>query len=68
MTQIEEQLKLQRDGAVKFGERIADQAIHYATRVRDLRRAMHRARYQLKVGKAAEAARTIEKALSDDDR
>jgi hypothetical protein len=68
VTQIEERLKLERDGAVKFGERIADQAIYYATKVRNLRRAMYRARYQLKVGKAAEAARTLEKALSDDDR
>jgi hypothetical protein len=58
----------ERNGAVRFGEKAVDQAMHYAFKVRDLRRAMYKARYQLKVGKTAEARQTIEKALADDDR
>jgi Tfp pilus assembly protein PilF len=55
-------------GAIKIGEISADRAIKLATRNTDLKRAMWRAIYQLRVGKTAEAKRTLEKAIAHDDR
>jgi hypothetical protein len=60
-------IERERDGAIKFGEKAVDQAMHYAFKVRDLRRAIQRARHLLKVGKPAEADKTLAMALIYDD-
>jgi len=68
MTPTEARLARERDGAMMFGEKSADIAIKQAFRIRDLRRAMYKARHQLKIGKTSEAAQTIDRALHHDDR
>jgi Tfp pilus assembly protein PilF len=53
-------------GAIKIGEISAARVIKLATKNTDLKRAMWRAIYQLRSGKAAEAKQTLEKAIADD--
>jgi Tfp pilus assembly protein PilF len=55
-------------GAIKIGEISAARAIKLAGRNTDLKRAMWRAIYQLRSGKAAEAKQTLEKAIANDSR
>jgi hypothetical protein len=68
MTPTEAKLASERDGAVRFGEKAVNISIKQAFRIRDLRRALYKARHQLNIGKTAEARQTIEKALAHDDR
>ena len=68
MTPTEKRLARERDGAKRFGEINADQVIMLACKNTDLTRAMWRAIHQLRVGKIAEARKTLEKALADDHR
>ena len=51
------------DAAIKFGEKSADQAMHYALQVRDMRRDMRMALYLLKCGRPDKARVMLEKAL-----
>ena len=53
-------------GAIKFGEISADQVIRLAGRNADLKRAMWRAIFQLRVGKTSDAKRTLEEAFDND--
>jgi hypothetical protein len=55
-------------GAIKIGEFNADRVIKLAAKNTDLKRAMWRAIYQLRVGKAAEAKHTLEEAIGYDGR
>jgi Tfp pilus assembly protein PilF len=55
-------------GAIKIGEISADRVIKLASKNTDLKRAMWRAIYQLRVGKTAAAKQTLEKAIENDCR
>jgi N-acetylmuramic acid 6-phosphate (MurNAc-6-P) etherase len=55
-------------GAIKIGEISAARVIKLASDNTNLKRAMWRAIYQLRSGKAAEAKRTLEEAIGHDNR
>ncbi len=52
------------ENAIKLGEISTDRVIKLACKNTDLKRAMWRAIYQLRVGKAAEAKQTLEEAIA----
>ena len=51
--------------AIKFGEKSADQAMHYALQVRDLRRGIGLTLHLLKTGKTHQAKATLERLLDE---